>query len=435
MKIQKFKLVLLSFLQFAVWGAYLTSQGRYLSEIGFGSRIAWFYSIQGIVSIFMPAIMGVIADKWVQAQRLLGLCHTVAGVAMVGAGLYGVTAGPDVEFGVLFGLYTLSIAFFMPTIAISNSVSYAVLEKSGLDPVKDFPPIRVWGTVGFICSMWLVDLVKVGGAAMQETSMQYVVSGTFSIILALYTLTLPECPVNRTAQKKSLVDAMGLRAFALFKQRKMAVFFIFSMLLGVALQITNGFANPFLADFGNLAEYRGAFGVEHSNMLISLSQISETLCILLIPFFLRRYGIKIVMLIAMLAWALRFGFFAVGNPGNGIWLFVLSMIIYGVAFDFFNISGSLFVNQTTDKSIRSSAQGLFMLMTNGIGAAVGTLGAQGLVNMLVNSHKVPGADGVIDWHAVMAGWTEAWYVFAAYALLVAILFALLFRHRHCQSDA
>ena len=410
MKIQKFKLVLLSFLQFAVWGAYLTSQGRYLSEIGFGSRIAWFYSIQGIVSIFMPAIMGVIADKWVQAQRLLGLCHTVAGVAMVGAGLYGVTAGPDVEFGV-------------------------VLEKSGLDPVKDFPPIRVWGTVGFICSMWLVDLVKVGGAAMQETSMQYVVSGTFSIILALYTLTLPECPVNRTAQKKSLVDAMGLRAFALFKQRKMAVFFIFSMLLGVALQITNGFANPFLADFGNLAEYRGTFGVEHSNMLISLSQISETLCILLIPFFLRRYGIKIVMLIAMLAWALRFGFFAVGNPGNGIWLFVLSMIIYGVAFDFFNISGSLFVNQTTDKSIRSSAQGLFMLMTNGIGAAVGTLGAQGLVNMLVNSHKVPGADGVIDWHAVMAGWTEAWYVFAAYALLVAILFALLFRHRHCQSDA
>ena len=336
MKAQKFKLILLSFLQFAVWGAYLTSQGRYLAEAGFGSRIGWFYSVQGIVSIFMPAIMGIIADKWIQAQRLLGLCHTVAGTAMIGAGIYGVSAGADVEFGVLFGLYTLSIAFFMPTIAISNSVSYTVLEKSGLDPVKDFPPIRVWGTVGFICSMWFVDLVKVGGAAMQETSMQYVVSGALSIILALYTLTLPECPVNRAAQKKSLVDAMGLRAFTLFRQRKMAVFFIFSMLLGVALQITNGFANPFLADFGNLSEYQGTFGVEHSNMLISLSQISETLCILLIPFFLKRYGIKNVMLIAMLAWTLRFGFFALGNPGSGVWLIILSMLVYGVAFDFFN---------------------------------------------------------------------------------------------------
>ena len=412
MKAQKFKLILLSFLQFAVWGAYLTSQGRYLAEAGFGSRIGWFYSVQGIVSIFMPAIMGIIADKWIQAQRLLGLCHAVAGTAMIGAGIYGVSAGADVEFGVLFGLYTLSIAFFMPTIAISNSVSYTVLEKSGLDPVKDFPPIRVWGTVGFICSMWFVDLVKVGGAAMQETSMQYVVSGALSIILALYTLTLPECPVNRAAQKKSLVDAMGLRAFTLFRQRKMAVFFIFSMLLGVALQITNGFANPFLADFGNLSEYQGTFGVEHSNMLI-----------------------KNVMLIAMLAWTLRFGFFALGNPGSGVWLIILSMLVYGVAFDFFNISGSLFVNQTTDSSIRSSAQGLFMLMTNGVGAAAGTIGAQAVVNALVNSHKIPGTDGVIDWSAVMTGWSHAWWLFAAYALLVAILFALMFRHKHDRANA
>ena len=406
MKGYKLRLILLSFLEFAVWGAYLTSQGRYLAGVGFGEKIGMFYAIQGIVSIFMPAVMGIIADKWIPAQRLLGICHLV------------------------FGLYAVSIAFFMPTIAISNSVAYTILEKAGKDPVKDFPPIRVWGTVGFICSMWFVDLVHFRGAAMQETSMQYVVSGALSILLALYTLTLPECPVNRSSEKKSLVDAMGLRAFTLFKQRKMAVFFIFSMLLGVALQITNGFANPFLADFGNLAEYQGTFGVEHSNMLISLSQISETLCILLIPFFLKRYGIKNVMLIAMLAWVLRFGFFAVGNPGSGVWLIILSMIVYGVAFDFFNISGSLFVNETTDKSIRSSAQGLFMLMTNGIGAAAGTIGAQAVVNALVNSHRVPGADGVIDWHAVVAGWSHAWWLFAAYALVVAVLFAILFRYKY-----
>ena len=434
MRTQKLRLIILSFLQFAVWGAYLTSQGRYLAGVGFGERIGMFYAIQGIVSIFMPAIMGIIADKWIQAQRLLGICHAVAGIAMIGAGFYGSFAGDAVQFGPLFGLYTLSIAFFMPTIAISNSVAYTVLEKSGMDPVKDFPPIRVWGTVGFICSMWFVDLFKVGGVAMQETSMQYTVSGLLSIILAIYAQTLPQCPVSKTKEKKSLVDAMGLRAFTLFKQRKMAIFFIFSMLLGVALQITNGFANPFLADFGNLPEYADTFGVKHSNMLISLSQVSETLCILLIPFFLKRYGIKNVMLIAMLAWTLRFGFFAIGNPGNGVWLFILSMIVYGVAFDFFNISGSLFVNETTDKSIRSSAQGLFMLMTNGIGAAVGTIAAQGVVNRLVNSHRVPGADGMIDWHAVMNGWSEAWYIFAAYALLVAILFAIFFRHRHVRAQ-
>lgn len=430
MKSYKLRLIILSFMQFAVWGAYLTSQGRYLAGAGFEERIGMFYAIQGIVSIFMPAIMGIIADKWIQAQRLLGICHLLAGLAMAGAGIYGVTAGDAVQYGTLFGLYAVSIAFFMPTIAISNSVAYTVLEKAGKDPVKDFPPIRVWGTVGFICSMWFVDLVHFRGAAMQETSMQYVVSGVLSILLAFYTLSLPECPINRSSGKKSLVDAMGLRAFALFKQRKMAVFFIFSMLLGVALQITNGFANPFLADFGNLAEYQGTFGVEHSNMLISLSQVSETLCILLIPFFLKRYGIKNVMLIAMLAWVLRFGFFAAGNPGSGVWLIILSMIVYGVAFDFFNISGSLFVNETTDKSIRSSAQGLFMLMTNGVGAAAGTIGAQAVVNALVNSHRIPGADGVVDWNAVMTGWSHAWWLFAAYALVVAILFAILFRYRY-----
>lgn len=435
MKTDKLKLIVLSFLQFAVWGAYLTSQGRYLASVGFGDQIGIFYAIQGIVSIFMPAIMGIIADKWVPAQRLLGICHAVAGAAMIGAGLYGAAAGDAVQFGTLFGLYAVSVAFFMPTIAISNSVAYTVLEKSGLDPVKDFPPIRVWGTVGFICSMCFVDLVKYNGVAMQSTSLQYVVSGIFGIILALYTLALPNCPVAGKSSGKSLADAMGLRAFSLFRQRKMAIFFIFSMLLGVALQVTNGFANPFLADFGNLPEYSGTFGVTHSNMLIALSQVSETLCILLIPFFLKRYGIKNVMLIAMFAWVLRFGFFAVGNPGSGVWLIILSMIVYGVAFDFFNISGSLFVNQTTDKSIRSSAQGLFMLMTNGIGAAAGTIGAQAVVNRLVNSHKVPGADGMIDWHAVMTGWSHAWYLFAAYALIVAVLFAMLFKHRHGAEEA
>lgn len=418
----KLKLILMNFLQFAVWGAYLTSQGRYLGSIGIGEKIGLFYSVQGIVSIFMPALLGIVADKWIPAQKTLGMAHILAGAFMLAAGYYGHMAGDQAQFSVIFTLYTISVAFFMPTIALSNSVAYNALEKGGLDPVKAFPPIRVWGTVGFICTMWFVDLM-----GFQANAFQYITSGILGLALGLYCFTLPECPIVKSNEKKSLADAMGLSAFKLFKEKRMAVFFIFSMLLGVALQITNGFANPFLGDFGNLSEYADTFGVKHSNMLISLSQISETLCILLIPFCLKKWGIKRVMLMAMLAWVFRFGLFATGNPGGGVWMFVLSMIVYGIAFDFFNISGSLFVNEATDKSIRSSAQGLFMMMTNGIGAALGSLAAQKVINVLVNVHKVEGAT---DWTVVMHGWSSAWYVFAAYSLVIAVFFAILFKYKH-----
>jgi len=419
----KLKLTLLSFLEFAVWGAYLTSQGRYLGSIGLGSQIGWFFSIQGIVSIFMPALMGIIADKWVPAQKLLGMSHLAASIFMLAAGIYGINAGDGAQFSILFTLYSISVAFFMPSLALLNSVSYNGLEKAGLDTIKDFPPIRVFGTVGFICSMWFVDLM-----GFMDGPYQYVVSGILSVVLGIYSFTLPACPVNKSIEKKSLVEAMGLKAFALFKESRMAIFFVFAMLLGISLQITNSFASPFLGDFGFLPDYTDAFGVRHSGILISLSQISETLCILLIPVCLRKFGIKKVMLISMFAWVLRFAFFGVGNPGSGVWLFVLSMIVYGVAFDFFNISGSLFVDNNTDSSIRSSAQGLFMLMTNGIGAAVGTLGAQAVVNALVNVHP---AD--TDIMARMTGWANTWYVFAAYSLVIAITFAIVFKYKHEQS--
>lgn len=414
------RLIVMNFLQFAVWGAYLTSQGRYLGSVGLGPSIGWFYSIQGIVSIFMPAIMGIIADKWIQAQKMYGLCHLNAAIFMIAAGLYGLNAGDQPQLWILFTLYSLSVAFYMPTLALSYSVSYNALERAGMDTVKDFPPIRVFGTVGFICSMWFVDLMGyMAGPA------QYIVSAILGFVLGNYAFSLPPCPIAVGKESASFADALGLGAFKLFKDRQMAIFFIFSLLLGAALQITNSFANPFLGDFGSVPEYEHTFGVEHSGILISLSQMSETLCILLIPFCLRRWGIKKVMLIAMIAWVLRFAFFGLGNPGEGVWLFVLSMIVYGVAFDFFNISGSLFVDQNTSTSMRSSAQGLFMLMTNGIGAAVGTLAAQAVVNVLVNAH--PAETQAVE---RMWGWQASWYVFAAYSLIVAVLFAVLFKYRH-----
>lgn len=408
------RLILLNFLEFAVWGAYLTSLGRYLGGIGMGSQIKWFFAMQGIVSIFMPALMGILADRKMQAQKVLSLCHALAGVSMIAAGVYCMKAGAAIQFAPLFALYSFSVAFFMPTIALVNSVAYNALEKAGMDPVKAFPPIRVFGTVGFIISMLATNFLKIGGVAMQDSFTQLISSGLISIVLCWYALSMPACPTKKN-ESSSLADSLGLKAFALFKDKQFAIFFIFSMLLGASLQITNGYANTFLGSFGENPEYADTFAVKNSNALISISQLSETLCILLIPFFMKRFGIKKVMLIAMFAWVFRFGFFGLGSPDMpGVLLFILSCIVYGVAFDFFNISGSLYVNENAPKDIRSSAQGLFMLMTNGLGATFGTLAAGAVVDACVYNAAAP-------------SWSTAWYIFAAYAFVVGVLFMLMFK--------
>ena len=411
----KVRLALMNFLEFAAWGAYLTSMGRYLGDIGMGADIGYFYSIQGIVSLFMPAIVGVVADRWVPAQRMLGFCHLLAGVFMVALAQYCfVTGWEHISPAMVYFLYTMSVAFYMPTLALSNSVAFNALQRAGMDTVKVFPTIRVFGTVGFIVMMWLVDIM-----GFEVTEMQFMTSGIVSFVLFLYSFSLPLCPVVSGSEKRSLAKAFGIDAFSLFKQKEMALFFIFSMLLGVSLQITNGFANPFISSFETIPEYADTFCVKHTNILISVSQISETLGILLIPFFMKRFGIKNVMLIAMIAWVLRFGLFGLGTPDNG--LFLLSMIVYGVAFDFFNISGSCYVDQNTDKKMRSSAQGLFVLMTNGIGATVGTIAAQKVVNTYTATVDYG------DYSFLVGDWSTVWFIFAGYALAVAIAFAFVFR--------
>lgn len=412
----KLRLIVMNVIQWAVWGSYLTSMGSYLASVGLASRIGIFYAMQGIVSIFMPTLMGIVADKFIPAQKLLGLCHGVSGAAMVGAAFYGMSAGADIAFAPLFGLYALSVAFYMPTIALSNSVAFNILEKNGYDTVKDFPPIRVFGTIGFICAMLFVNfMTNSDGIQYQHSYNQFMVSGILGISMLVYCFTLPECPCSKDkGQQQTIAERFGLNAFSLFKDRNMAIFFIFSMLLGVALQITNGFANPFISHFSEVPEFADSWGARNANALISISQISETLGILLIPIAMKLFGIKKVMLIAMFAWVLRFALFGAGDTGSGVWMLILSMIVYGVAFDFFNISGSLYVNQRTTGKIQNSAQGLFMLMTNGIGATIGTLSAQAVVNHFV-------------YNAAQPDWSTAWYVFAAYALVVAILFMILFK--------
>lgn len=412
----KLRLVIMNFLEFAVWGAYLTSMGGFLYGAGLADKIWLFFAIQGIVSIFMPALMGIVADKWIQAQKVLSLSHGIAGLFMIAAGVYAMMNAGHIQFAPLFALYTISVAFFMPTIAIANSVAYTGLDVAGLDSVKHFPPIRVFGTIGFICCMLAVNFIKNGqGVQFQHSHEQFLLSGALSLILCGYALTLPSCPcLGKDKPSKSFAEASGLSAFRLFKERKFAIFFLFSMFLGASLQVTNGYANTFITHFKDVPEFADTWGAHNANALISLSQLSETLCILLIPFFLRKFGIKKVMLISMVAWVLRFGLFGLGDTGTGVWMLILSCIVYGVAFDFFNISGSLYVEYTTSDDIRSSAQGLFMLMTNGLGATLGTWAAGKVVNHYVVFAANP-------------NWSAAWYVFAAYALVVAVLFALCFK--------
>lgn len=429
----KVRLAVMNFLEFAVWGAYLTCMGNYLGVAGLGDQISWFYAIQGIVSIFMPTIMGIVADKYIQPQRLLGLCHLVAGTAMLICWWMGVEAGFGQELpnkSAFIAMYTVSVAFFMPTIALANTTAFTILKEKGLDTVKDFPPIRVLGTVGFIATMWFVNCAVWDDGSFsftladnahkfQYTYMQFFVSGLLSIVLCAYCFTLPECKIEKKPQAASLVETMGLNAFKLFKTRKMALFFIFSALLGMCLQVTNGFAGPFITSFKGSADAAVAtsFAANNATLLTSISQISEALCILMIPFFLKRFGIKVVMLMSLFAWVFRFGFFGLGNPAMpGVLLFILSCIVYGVAFDFFNVSGGIFVDQECEPSIKASAQGLFMMMTNGIGATIGTLAAGEIVN-----HYCSWQDGYL-----LGEWPTCWFIFASFALVVGITFAFVF---------
>ncbi len=421
----KTRLIVMNILQWAVWGSYLTSMANYLGNAGLGEHIGLFFALQGIVSIFMPTIMGIVADKWIPAQKLLGICHGIAALGMLGAGYYGwsQSGGGEASFAILFSLYAVGTAFYMPTIALSNSVAFNLLERNGYNTVKDFPPIRVFGTVGFILAMLFVNFASIPGvedSQFMNTYNQFLTSGYIGLAMLIFCFTLPNCPCNTNPdEKQTLSEKFGLNAFVLFKDKQMAIFFIFSMLLGAALQVTNAYATPFISHFQVTSP--DSWGANNANAIYSVSQVAETLGILLIPFAMKKFGIKNVMLIAMGAWVLRFGLFGTGDTGSGVWMIILSCIVYGVAFDFFNISGALYTNSRTKGKLQNSAQGLFMLMTNGIGATVGTLAAQAIVNKF--THEIS-----VDGNIYRVGdWPTAWFIFAGYALVVGILFFILFK--------
>ena len=409
----KFRLTVMSFLQFFVWGAWLITIANFWfgTKQWEGTQFGLVFGTMGIASLFMPTLTGIMADRWINAEKLYGVLHIL--YALILFYLPEVTS-PDHFIYVML----LAMCCYMPTIALSNSISYTALKNNANnDVVKDFPPIRVWGTVGFIAAMWITNLT-----GSKATAYQFYIAGIAAAALGLYAFTLPKCtPQHNKNQNSSFIATLGLDSFKLFGTYKMALFFIFSMFLGGALQLTNAYGDVFLDEFKNIPEYSDSFVVKYSTIIMSISQISETLFILAIPYFLKRFGIKQVMLISMLAWVLRFGLFAYSDPGEGLWMIILSCIVYGMAFDFFNISGSLFVETSTDSTIRASAQGLFMMMTNGVGAILGSFTSGWAIEKFFTHN------GTRDWHTI-------WLSFAFYALLIAIAFAILFKHKHNPSE-
>jgi len=400
----KNRLIIMNFFQFFVWGTWLISLGGYMIvTLKFtGGQVGSIYSTMGLASLFMPGLLGIVADRWINAERLFGLCHIVGALLLL-------WASTIKDPAVMYWVMLLNAMVYMPTIALNNTVAYGILSSKGFDVVKDFPPVRVWGTVGFIAAMWVVDL-----NGWSVSPLQLYISSISALALGIYAFTMPACPPTNTKKDGSILSALGLDAFVLFKNRQMAVFFTFAVFIGAALQITNTFGEPFIHDFKTL--YANSFAVTHPGLLMSISQISETLFILTIPFFLNRFGIKKVMIISIFAWVLRFALFGLGNPDSGLYLLVLSMIIYGMAFDFFNISGSLFVESEADPRIRASAQGLFMIMTNGLGAFIGGVSSGWVVDYFT-------VDGVKNWPAI-------WFVFAAYAMILGLIFPFAFKYKH-----
>lgn len=443
----KLRLIIMNFLQFFVWGSWLITIGGYWFQTKqwSGTEFGAIFLTLGLSSLFMPAISGIIADKWINAEKLLGIFHLFGALALFTIPM---ADSPAIFFWVMF----INMIFYMPTISLSITVAYSALKKKDLDVVKEYPPIRVWGTVGFIVAMWTVSLLEI-----ETSATQFYVASLASVILGIYAFTLPKCDVNKNVGVQSIVNMLGLNAFSLFKDRKMAMFFVFSMLLGASLQLTNMYGDTFLHDFGKIPPYNdliklfelevipgleGGFGgiwnniivlwntndiitifaVKYPAIIMSISQISETLFILAIPFFLKRFGIKKVMLMSMFAWVLRFALLGYGDPAGGLWMIILSGIVYGMAFDFFNISGSLYVETQSSSNMRASAQGLFMMMTNGFGAIAGAF-----ISGIVIDTFFLNDNGLFQWKGI-------WIAFAVYSLVVAVLFAIFFKHKHNPKD-
>ncbi|KEY56442.1 MFS transporter [Serratia sp. DD3] len=402
MKPLKIKIAGLQFLQFLAWGSWLISVGAYClhTKQWSASEFGSIFATIGIAALFMPTLAGIVADKWINAERLYAILQLGCAASMVMV--------PQMETPQqLFWLMLVNMLCYIPTISLAFSVSFSVMTQAGMNIVKEYPPLRVFGTLGFASGMWLTSL-----SGLETSPLQFYISAASSLAVAVLAMSMPQCrPSGSTAGS---VAQQFLSFGKLFADKRFGAFFIFSGLLGVSMQLSNAYAGTFLHDFSSNPLYSDSIMIRFPAVIVSIGQMSEMFFVLLVPYFLTRYSVKTVMLISMLAWVARWLLLGFGNPGELWWMIILSMLVWGVAFDFFNLAGSLFLETNVDNGMKATAQGLLQVMIIGVGGTLGGFASGWMIDAFFTH------DGIRDWRSIMIA-------FAAFNLLVAFSFMLFFK--------
>lgn len=389
----KINLSVMMFLEFLIWGAWFVTMGTYLGKLGFtGGQIGNAYITTAIAAIISPIFVGMIADKFFPAQRLLGVLH------LVGAGLmYWVSTitSPGLFFVVLVA-YALC---YMPTLALANAIAFNQMK----DSEKEFPMIRAIGTLGWIAVGLVIGVVKINGDTMEATNIPMLIAAVASLLLGVYSFFLPHTPPKGAGQKVTIGDILGVEALRLMKDKYFAVFVVASLLVSMTTSFYFGFANL----------YFNESGMQYTAAIMTGGQFSEAIFIALLAFFFAKLGIKTIMTVGMLAWSARYFLMAFGNNDSLILLWYLAIIIHGLCFGFFFIAGQVYVEKIAPKAIQASAQGFIALVTFGIGSGLGA--------------KFSGV--VVDAFTLETGhnWTNIWLIPAVISLVVGILFFLFFK--------
>jgi len=385
----RLKLSVMMFLEYFIWGAWYVTMGTWLGALGFsGEQIGLTYGTTALAAMISPFFVGMIADRFFATQRLLAVLHLAGGAFLF-------YASTQTVFWPLYTAVLIHTLFYMPTLALTNSLSFRQMR----DPGREFPPVRVLGTIG-----WIVAGLVVGTLGVEATGRPMQLAAAGSALMAVFCLLLPHTPPQSTGSVR-VRDVLGLDALELMKDRSFAVFVIGSFLVCIPLQFYYAFANPFF----------NAIGVTNAAGKMTMGQMSELVFMLLMPWFFRRLGVKQMLLVGMAAWVARYVLFAYGDNGPLVWMLYLGILLHGICYDFFFVTGQIYVDQKAPPNVRAAAQGFITFVTYGVGMLIGSW----LSGRVVDSYATSGGSG--------HDWQHIWLVPAAMAAVVLVLFALFFR--------